>query len=164
MSIDITAAAKGLIEVLNPGGHWDAQNNRTGGTWPGNVAAGNCYLPAPPYSGATPAVFVSSVPLVSQLTWEGAGTDRADGTLELYYLDQTAEEQGRSLALIDAQMGTNLNAIIAAVLADQRLNSNVGSIVRPIEAIRDPQGIFQEVWGAQWVFCQLRIPFIGIPT
>jgi hypothetical protein len=101
---------------------------------------------------------------VSQITWEGATSDRADGTLELYYLDQTAEEQGRTIALIDAQMGTNINAIIAAVRSDQHLAASVGSVIRPLEVIRDPEGIFHEFDGALWVWCALRIPFIGLPT
>lgn len=164
MAIDITAAARGLIETLNPGGAWDAANNRVGGSWIGTIAAGNCYAPAPPYDGPTPAIFVSSVPLVSQVTWEGAGSDRADGTLELYYLDRTAEEQGRSLALIDADMGANVNAIISTLRAGAHLGGQVGAIVRPIETIRDPQGLFSEWLGADWVFCQIRIPFIGLPT
>lgn len=164
MAIDITAAARALIATLNQGGSWDSQNQRSGGTWPGGIAAGNCYAPAPPYDGATPALFVSSVPLISQVTWEGAGSDRADGTLELYYLDRTAEEQGRSLALIDAAMGTNINAIIAALRADPHLGGAVGAITRPIETIRDPQGLFSEWLGAEWVFAAIRVPFIGLPT
>jgi hypothetical protein len=164
MAIDVAAASKGFIALLNPGGSWDSQNNRSGGTWPGSIAAGNCYQPAVPYDGACPAIFLPLMPMEGLVLSEGAGVDRFDGTLEVYYLDRTAEQQGRTIALIEADMATNISAIIAALRADRHLGSAVGSVVWPISTHRDTEGLFREFDGSMWVWSAIRIPFIGLPA
>jgi hypothetical protein len=164
VALDIGLPARGLLQTLNPLGTWDAQNNRTGGTWPGTIVSGNSYQPSAPYDGPAPAIFVSAIPMITNIMFEGAQAHRIDGTLEIYYVDRLSMEQNVALAVLDQRMADNCTAVINAILADPHLSNSVVSVTAPIEVVRDPEGLFREWQGAPWLWCSMRIPFISAPS
>lgn len=164
MALDIGVPARGLIQLLNPGGAWQADNTRAGGTWPGTIAAGSAYQPVQPYDGACPALFCSSIPLIASINFEGAQAHRIDGVLELYYIDRLSIEQGIALGVLDKRMTDNCTSIVNAIIADPTLGGTIVSVTAPIEVIRDPEGLFREWAGAPWIWCTIRVPFISAPS
>jgi hypothetical protein len=161
VALDIGSPARGLIETLNVGGTWGSNNERTGGTWPGTVASGSAYQPTAPYDGPTPAIFVSAIPMITNISIEGAQAHRIDGTLEIYYVDRLSMEQDVPLAVLDQRMADNCTAVINTILADPHLSDSVIAITSPLEVVRDPEGIFREWQGAPWLWCSMRVPFIS---